>query len=462
MASERLRSPQETLPVDRVQPHAVEVEKAVLGAMLLDNRSISRVVETLGDDSAFYHSAHRKIYAAILSLYERNSAADQVTTTEELASRGHLEDAGGPAYIAGLAGEMATAANADYHAEIILDRALRRRLIDAATKTAAECYEQTEDVREVIDRAEQRVFQVAERELGRGVVPLEPVLHETFALLQQAHERAGALSGVTTGYTDLDEITAGFQKSELIVVAGRPSMGKTALTLCVARNAAVKTKTPVLFFSLEMSVQQLVQRLLCAEARVNSHRLRTGRLSEDEWQRLAAWTGKLAEAPVYIDDTAGLSALEMRAKARRAKAEHDIGMIVVDYLQLMTSTERSDNREQEIASVSRSLKGLAKELDVPVVACSQLSRAVEARQDKRPQLSDLRESGSIEQDADVVMFLYRPEVYGIPDEEGNTQEGVAEIIIGKQRNGPTGSVYLTWLGDYGRFEEPEMHREEVF
>lgn len=448
--------------LDRVQPQAIEVEKAVLGAMLLDGSSISRVVEVLGGESALYQTAHRKIYAAILALYERGEPADQVTITEELGSRGQLEDVGGPAYIASLAGEMATATNAEFHAKIVLERSLRRRLIDASTQTVSECYEETEDVQEVIDRAEQRVFSIAENELGKGVMSVESVLPETFAAIERAHEHPGALTGVTTGYTDMDEITAGLQPAEMIILAGRPSMGKTSLTLCMARNAAVKGKAPVLFFSLEMSVQQLVQKLLCAEARVSSHRLRTGRLSEEEWQRLSAWTGKLAEAPIYIDDTPGISILELRAKARRAKAEYDIGLIVIDYLQLMTTSERTDNREQEIARISRSIKTLAKELSLPIIACAQLSRAVEARTDKRPQLSDLRESGSIEQDADVVMFLYRPEVYGIPDEEGNPQEGVAEIILGKQRNGPTGSVFLHWLGDYGRFEEPETYREEPF
>lgn len=448
--------------LDRVQPQAIEVEKAVLGAMLLDGSSISRVVEVLGDESALYQTAHRKIYAAILGLYERGEPADQVTITEELGSRGQLEDVGGPAYIASLAGEMATATNAEFHAKIVLERSLRRRLIDASTQTVSECYEETEDVQEVIDRAEQRVFSIAENELGKGVMSVESVLPETFSAIERAHEHPGTLTGVTTGYTDMDEITAGLQPAEMIILAGRPSMGKTSLTLCMARNAAVKGKAPVLFFSLEMSVQQLVQKLLCAEARVSSHRLRTGRLSEEEWKRLSAWTGKLAEAPIYIDDTPGISILELRAKARRAKAEYNIGLIVIDYLQLMTTLERTDNREQEIARISRSIKALAKELSLPIIACAQLSRAVEARTDKRPQLSDLRESGSIEQDADVVMFLYRPEVYGIPDEEGNPQEGVAEIILGKQRNGPTGSVFLHWLGDYGRFEEPEIYREEPF
>jgi replicative DNA helicase len=447
---------------ERIQPQAPEVERAVLGAMMIDNGSIPRVVEILGDESVFYQPAHRKIYAALLALFEEGRPSDQVMVVEELVKRSHLVDVGGPAYIAELAGEMATAANAEYHAEIVLARALRRRLIDAASQTIEESYQDTEDVREIIDRAEQRIFGVAERELGQGIVSLESVLDDTFAAIERAHQQAGAITGVTTGYNDLDEITAGLQPADMVVLAARPSMGKTALTLCMARNAAVKSKAPVLYFSLEMSVSQLAQRLICAEARVNSHRLRTGRLSEEEWQRLAAWTGKLAEAPIFIDDTASISVLELRAKARRAKAEHDIGAVFVDYLQLMTVSDRSDNREQEIARISRSIKALAKELNIPVVACAQLSRAVESRPDKRPQLSDLRESGSIEQDADVVMFLYRPEVYGIPDEEGNTQEGVAEIIIGKQRNGPTGSVFLSWMGDYGRFEEPELYREDPF
>ena len=446
-------------PVDRALPQAIDVERAVLGAMLIDNLAINRVVEVLGDETAFYHVPHRKIYAAIQKLADRGEPIDQVILTEELTRKGQLGDVGGAVFIAGLAAEMATAAHVEYHAHIVLERAQRRRLIDASTQTIAESYQETEDIREIIDRAEQRVFKIAEGELGQGVVSLSSVMADTFAAIERAQEHAGALSGVTTGYTELDEITAGLQASDLIILAARPSMGKTALTLCMARNAAVKGHVPVLYFSLEMAVQQLAQRLLCSEARVSSHRLRTGKLSEEEWQRLSEWTGKLIEAPIFIDDTAGISVMEMRAKARRAKAEHKIGLIIVDYLQLMTVSERMGNREQEIAHISRSLKGLAKELSVPVIACSQLSRAVENRTDKRPQLSDLRESGSLEQDADVVMFLFRPEVYGIPDEEGNTQEGVAEIIVGKQRSGPIGSLFLTFVGEYLRFEEPELYRQ---
>ncbi|MYC12253.1 MAG: replicative DNA helicase [Gemmatimonadetes bacterium] len=444
---------------ERALPQALEVERAVLGAMLIDNMAINRVVEVLGDETAFYHTPHRKVYAAIQSVSERGDPVDQVTLTAELVRRGQLDDVGGVVFIAELASEMATAANAEYHAQIVLEKAQRRRLIDAATQTLTESYEETEDVRELIDRAEQRVFQIAEGELGKGVMPLSSAIEEAYVAIERAHEQPGALTGVTTGYTDLDEITAGLQSSDMIILASRPSMGKTALTLCMARNAAVKGSTPVLYFSLEMSTEQLAQRLLCAEARVSSHRLRTGRLSEEEWQRLSEWTGKLIEAPIYIDDTPAISVMELRAKARRAKSEYNIELIIVDYLQLMTSSENFGSREQEIAYISRSLKALAKELDIPIVACAQLSRAVESRTDKRPQLADLRESGSLEQDADVVMFLFRPEVYGIVDEEGNTQEGRAEIILGKQRSGPIGSVFLIFQAEYLRFEEPEIYRE---
>jgi len=455
------RSPAQGNVNDRVTPNEIEVEKAVLGAMLIDNESIPRVVEALGDETAFYNSVHRKVFKSILALFDRGEPADQVTVSEELSREGDLESVGGAATIAALASEMATAVNAEYHAKIVLEAALRRRLIDSATQTVEESYQKTEDIREVIDRAEQRIFSIAERELGKGVVSLSSVLDETFEAIERAHQNKDELTGVTTGYDDLDEITGGFQRSDLVILAARPAMGKTALGLCIARNAAVKQKVPVLFFSLEMATHQLAQRLLVAEARVDFHKLRTGNLRDEDWQRLGTWTGKLMEAPIYIDDTASISIMEMRAKARRAKSEYDIGMIVVDYLQLMTAHGRVDSREQEIALISRSLKALAKELDVPIVALAQLSRAVEQRPDKRPIMSDLRESGSIEQDADMVMFLFRPEVYKIEDDEGNTQEGVAEVIIGKHRNGPTGSVYLTFLGQYSRFENPELYRDPL-
>ena len=365
------------------------------------------------------------------------------------------------AAVAALVGEVATSANAVHYSDIVLDRAMRRRLIDGSTQTVTESYEETEEVEAIVDRAQQRIFAIAERQMSGQVVSLRTALTDAFAAIEKAAERAGSLSGVDTGYSDLNYYTGGLQNSDMIILAARPSVGKTALALNLARNTAVKAKTPVLIFSLEMSVQQLSQRFLCAEARINSHSLRNGNLTAEDWERLVNWTEKLADAAIFIDDTPSISILELRAKSRRAKMEHDIGLIVIDYLQLMTTTGRTDNREQEIASVSRSLKALAKELNVPVLALAQLSRAVELRTDKKPQLSDLRESGSIEQDADVVMFLHRPGRYNDVDEEGNSLENVAEIIIGKQRNGPTGTVELVWLPEYGRFEDREyMHLDE--
>ena len=316
---------------------------------------------------------------------------------------------------------------------------------------------------ELIDRAEQRIFSLSERRLGRGFVSLEAVLHDTVEEIEKSHKRVGHVVGVATGYKELDERTTGFQGSDLIIVAGRTSMGKTAFALNVARNAAVKAGVTVGMFSLEMSSFQLAQRLLCAEARVDSHRLRTGRLSDEEWTRLGVRVGELAQAPIFIDDSPALNVLEIRAKARRLQAEHNVGMIIVDYLQLLSVPGYAESRTQEVSRISRSLKALAKELNIPVVALSQLSRQTEMRGgDRRPQLSDLRESGSIEQDADVVLFVYRPEVYGLTDQDGNPQEGVAEIIIGKQRNGPIGTVYLTWIEEYARFEDPEMYRDGPF
>lgn len=458
MSTQQANRPSSGARVDRAQPQAVDVEKAVLGAMLLDNSAISRVVEVLGDEAVFYLSAHRKIYASMLELYDRGEPVDQVTVTEQLLTRGELDDVGGAVAVAALAGEVATSANVVHYADIVLDRAMRRRLIEGSTQTVTESYEETEEVEAIVDRAQQRIFAIAERQMTGQVVSLRTAMMDSIAAIEKASERAGSLSGVETGYGDLNYYTGGFQNSDLIILAARPSVGKTALALNISRNASIKGNTPVLVFSLEMSVQQLSQRFLCAEARINSHSLRNGNLTSEDWERLVNWTEKLSDAPIYIDDTPGISVLELRAKARRTKMEHDIGLIVIDYLQLMTTSGRTDNREQEIASVSRSLKALAKELNVPVLALAQLSRAVELRTDKKPQLSDLRESGSIEQDADVVMFLHRPGRYEDVDEEGNSLENVAEVIIGKQRNGPTGTVELVWLPEYGRFEDREyMH-----
>lgn len=445
-------------PAERIPPQAVDVERAVLGAMLIEREAVPKAIEIL-DADCFYRNAHREIFSAIVALFERNEPADDRTIVEELRKRSALEAVGGASYLAELATEVATAANVEYHARIVQEKALLRKMIALSTQIATECYEATQDVFELIDQAEERIFSLSARRMRKGFEPLSAVLHDTFEVIERSHQREGVVSGVSTGYDELDEMTAGLQPSDLVIVAGRPSMGKTAFALSVARNAAVQHRIPVGIFSLEMANHQLAQRLLCAEARVDAHRLRIGRLPDEAWSNLSRAVGKLAEAPIFIDDSPSLSALEVRAKARRLQSEHGISLVIVDYLQLMRGAGRVESRQQEISQISRALKALAKELNVPVIAVSQLSRAVEMRGgDRRPQLSDLRESGAIEQDADVVLFIYREERYD-PDTE---QKGVAEIIIGKQRNGPTGRVRLTWIEEYARFENPVFRREEPF
>lgn len=447
--------------LDRLPPQAVEVEQAVLGAMLIDQRAVGRAIETL-DEGVFYHAAHGKIFQAIIGLYERSEAVDQLTLAEELKRRGHLEDVGGVVYLATLAAEVATAANIDHHTRIVLDRSLSRRLIETASEVSSRAFEGRSDVYELLDWAEQRIFSLSERRLSQGFEPIETVLHETFEHIERAHNRVSSVSGVDTGYADLNDMTSGFQAGDLIIMAARPSVGKTALALSMARNAAVEAGVGVAVFSLEMSRQQVAQRLLCVETRVDLHKLRTGRLRDDDWLHLTRNVGRLAQAPIYIDDTPGITVLEARAKARRLLREHGIGMVIVDYLQLMSSHQSFGSREQEVSNISRGLKGLAKELNVPILALSQLSRATEARTDRRPQLSDLRESGSLEQDADVVFFIYRPDLYGLKSSDGASLEGIAEIIVGKQRNGPTGSVQLMWNADSASFENlaPEFRVEQ--
>ena len=449
--------------LERLPPQAVEVEKAVLGAMLIDGRAVGRALEILGaDGSAFYHDPHGRIYQAMIGLYERSEAVDQLTVSEELKRRQQLDAVGGVVYLASLAAEVATSANIEYHARIVLDRALSRRLIETAGQISAQAYEGRAEVQGLIDWAEQQIFSLSERRLSQGFESLEHVLQGTFEQIEQAHRQISTVTGVDTGYTDLNEKTAGFQKGELIILAARPSVGKTALALSMARNAAMDAGVGVAIFSLEMSKIQLAQRLLCIETRLNLHNLRTGRLRDEDWLNLTRNIGKLSQAPIYIDDSAGTSVLEARAKARRLKREKGIGMVIIDYLQLMSTHEQSSSREQEISRISRGLKALAKELDVPVLALSQLSRAVENRSDRRPQLSDLRESGSIEQDADMVMFIYRPDLYGLKSPDGGSLEGMAEVIIGKQRNGPTGSVQLMWNPECASYENmaPQWRTEQ--
>ena len=440
----------------RVPPQAVEVEKAVLGSMLIEHEAATVALQMLKSND-FYKPAHQHIFEVIHELYERDNPLDLLTVENELRDKGLLDSCGGAGYLSELTRSVSSAANIDYHAQIISEKATKRNLILGCTDIIKEAYDSSSDTYDVLDKAEQRIFDLANSKQRSQSQPIGDVLKDTLSHLEDIRGKSAGITGVPTG-TDVDNKTAGWQKGDLIIIAARPSMGKTAYVLTTARNAALhqnqKLQTKVAIFSLEMSNQSLVQRLLTMEGRINAQSARSGRLDDSEFKRLIDAAGRLFTANIFVDDTPGLSIMELRTKARRLKSEHDIGLIVVDYLQLMTATGDFGTREQEIAAISRGLKALAKELDVPVVALSQLSRAVEQRGgDKRPQLSDLRESGSIEQDADVVCFIYRPEYYGIKTTpEGQSTTGLAEVIIGKQRNGPTGSVPLYFVKDYARFE----------
>jgi replicative DNA helicase len=445
----------------RVPPQAVDVEKAVLGAMLLEKEAVPKVLELLDSDS-FYNPTHQKIYRAMMSLFEKGDPIDAVTVIEELRRRGDLNPTEDPLLITELTSNTTTSANVEYHSHIVLEKTLMRNLISASTEVATRAYSETEDALDLLDEAESKIFQISERRMKRSFTPINKALHETFEMLQDIHGKHSGVTGIPSGFSTLDEKTGGFQKSDLVIIAGRPSQGKTAFALSVARNAALHKErpTPVAVFSLEMSEQQLIIRMLASEARVNAHDLRTGRLHEDKWKNLSRNVGRLAEAKIFIDDSPTLSILEVRAKARRLKAEHNIGLIIIDYLQLVQGPKNPESREREISMISRSLKALAKEINIPVMALSQLNRAVESRGDKRPMLSDLRESGAIEQDADLVIFIHRPETYDIKEIKDDTlgsipSEGIAEIIIGKQRNGPTGLVRLQFHKEYASFERLE-------
>ncbi len=439
--------------VERVPPQNVEAELSVIGSVLLDNASLTRVLEIVGPDD-FYRPAHRTIFRTFLDLFERGDAIDLVTVKDRLQRNGQLEEVGGASYLASVLDTVPTSANVQHHSRIIREKSVLRQLIQTATEVVSMGYQSGEDVDELLDRAEARIFQIGEKKIKQGFYNLKDVIKDTFRRIEELYERKELVTGVPTGFHDFDHLTAGLQPSDLIVIAGRPSMGKTSFVLNIAQHVALKTAMPVAVFSLEMSRQQLVQRMLCSEAKVDAHKLRTGFLSREDIPRLTVAAGALSEAPIFIDDTAGCSVLEIRAKARRLKAENKkLALVIIDYLQLMRGREGTENRQQEISDISRSLKGLAKELDVPVVALSQLSRAPEMRgRDRRPQLSDLRESGAIEQDADLVAFIYREEVY---DPE-TPEKGVAEIIIRKQRNGPTDTVRLAFLNQYTKFENLEQ------
>lgn len=431
----------------KTPPHSLEAERAVLGAVLLEPSLLPRAVELLGPEE-FYKEGHRKIYAAMLRLFERSEPADLLTVTEELRRAGELDEVGGPATLATLMEEAALATQFATYAVIVREKALLRELIRVGRELVEQGFDEGEDVQTLLDRAEQRLFQISERRLTRAAIPVRSLLTRAIEHIEALYHRKELVTGLPTGFPRLDELTAGLQRSDFIIVAGRPSMGKTAFALNVAQHVAVRERRPTLIFSLEMSRDQLVQRLLCSEARVDSHRVRTGHLGAGDWDRIVHAAGRLAEAPLFIDDTASLSVLEARAKARRIRAEHGLELVVIDYLQLMQGRSRAENRQQEISEISRSLKALAKELDLPVVALSQLSRAVEVRGESVPRLSDLRESGALEQDADVIMFLHRPGAY----REDPAEENVTELRIGKQRNGPLGTVQLVFKAEYTRFE----------
>ena len=437
---------------DRTLPHNLDAEKSVLGAILINNEAFNHAAELI-DARDFFRDAHRRIFDRMVTLSERGDAIDFVTLKEELGRAGELEEVGGPAYITSLADGVPKSANIEYYARIVKEKSTLRSLIHSANRIIADAYEAEQEPDLLLDEAERAIFAIAEDRIRAGFVPLRDLVQGSFATIERLQQHKGMVTGVPTGFIDLDEMTSGLQPSDLVLVAARPSMGKTSFVLNIAQHIGTQTDMTVGFFSLEMSKEQLFMRLLTSEARIDAHRFRSGFLSEKDYGRLSQALGTLAEARVFIDDTASLGVLEMRAKARRLKAEHGLHLLVVDYIQLMQGRGRFESRQQELASISRSLKGLAKELNVPIVALSQLSRAPETRSDHRPQLSDLRESGALEQDADVVMFIYREDQYR--DSEGQPNQdaqGVAEIIVGKQRNGPTGSLKLAFIQEHTRFE----------
>ena len=434
---------------ERLPPQNIEAEQSVLGSILIDRDAIVRVAGFLHAED-FYREAHRTIYQAAVDLFERREPADFVLLCDELERRGRLEQVGGPAYLTSLINLVPTAVNVEYYGHVVERCAILRRLITAGGQIAGVAYDLQHDAEQAVDKAEQILFALTQRRRAREFIPIAEVLEHYFDQIDYIHQHRGQTFGVPTGFTRLDELTGGLQRSDLIVLAARPGMGKTSLALNMATHAALKNNIPVGIFSLEMSKDQLVQRLICSQAGIDSHRLRTGFIEESEWAKIAQAIGELSEAPIYIDDTPGISVMELRTKARRLQAEHDLGFVIVDYLQLMQG-RRTENRVQEVSDISRSLKELARELNIPVLAASQLNRSVEQRPNNRPQLSDLRESGSIEQDADIVMFIYREE---LRDPE-TTRRGVADIIVAKHRNGPTADIELAFLAQQTRFANLE-------
>ncbi|MBI4379254.1 MAG: replicative DNA helicase [Nitrospinae bacterium] len=433
---------------NKLPPQNIEAEQSILGAILLEKEALPKSLEILRDENYFYRDSHRKIFAAMLELFEKNQPVDLMTLSEQLRKRNQLEEVGNIDYLISLVESTPTAANIQYHSKIVKEKGILRNLISTSTEIHNHCYENAEDVDELLDFAEKKIFEISQNKITPSFININQVVKESFDTIERLFERKELVTGVPTGFADFDQKTAGLHPSDLIIIAGRPSMGKTAFCLNIATHVgAIKNKT-VAIFSLEMSREQLVIRMLCSEARINAGKVRTGYLSKSDWPDLTRAAGLLSESKVFIDDSPAQSVLDIRAKARRLQAEKGLDLIIVDYLQLMRTRGKVENRQQEISEITRSLKALAKELKVPIVAVSQLSRAPEQRSDRRPQLSDLRESGAIEQDADIVVFVYREEFY----KETPENQGIAEIIIGKQRNGPTGPLSLAFFKEYTRFD----------
>jgi replicative DNA helicase len=440
----------------RLPPQFLEGERAILGGLLIDNDALPRVLASLSSDD-FYREAHRNVYKAVTDLFNRNEPVDWVTLTGALKEAGLLESVGGPAFLAELVDAVPSAANIEHYTRVVKEKAVLRQLISTATEISTRCYEDHGSIDEFVDQCEELIFKVGESRVQGGFVHVKDLMKKSFETVESLYDRKENITGVASGFSDLDGLTAGFQRSDLIIIAGRPSMGKTSFALNVAMNASIDDAVPTAVFSLEMSKEQIALRILCSKARVNLKSLRTGYLTQEDWGRLTQAVGSISDSPLYVDDTPAINTLEIRAKARRLKKERDLGLIIVDYLQLMRGATKSDSREKEISEISRSLKALAKELSVPVIALSQLNRKVEERPNKRPQLADLRESGAIEQDADVILFIYRDEVYN--KSEDNPKKGEAEIIVGKQRNGPIGMVTATFDARFSTFR-PHARRDE--
>ena len=447
----------------RVPPQAIDLEKAVLGAMMLEKNAVTDVIDILSSES-FYDPKHQYIYGVIKELFGSSKPIDILTVTDQLKKNGELEAAGGAVYISQLTSRIASTAHVEFHARVISEKHIKRELIRMGSEVMREAFDDTNDVFDVLNKAEGDLFKIAENNMGRAVAVMQNVVREAIEEIEKASQNTDGISGVPTGFFELDKITAGWQKSDMIVIAARPAMGKTAFVLSMARNTAVDHNQGVAIFSLEMSSVQLVKRLIASETRLSAEKLRKGELADHEFQQLHTRIAKLSTAPIYIDDTPGISIFDLRAKCRRLKLQYDIQMVIIDYLQLMTAggSKGQGNREQEISTISRSIKEIAKELNVPIIALSQLSRSVEQRGgDKKPVLSDLRESGAIEQDADIVSFIYRPEYYGfMQDENGNSNAGIGEIIIAKHRNGALDSVRLRFIKEYARFDNVEGYKEE--